>query len=367
MTAIELKEYIQTNNKIEYILKDLGCTKIVFHPETSDHSATFSACQPDGNNDGGVIIKVCSNLNYYSYSRHIHIEDGKDIFNLIQDVKKIKFSEAIKYTHKLLGLEYKYSPKKKEPEKPKANPLYIFEKTKSTKRRAHDVGEIKYLDEDILDDFYPSIHIDLFREGIIKKTIDKFRLGYSYKWKRTIFPHYYWLTGQLMGYNARTSIENFDLFDIKKYFLTPGMKKELNLYGLYQNMDEIEKKHIIVVGESEKSVLKRDSRGDGTWVAISGKTMSEDQARIILGLDVNEIVIALDKDVPEEEIWSICEKFFRGRKVSYIWDKYDLLGKKDSPADASNKIYDYLFKHRIQYTEELHKKYIKSLKKKKEK
>ena len=84
-------------------------------------------------------------------------------------------------------------------------------------------------------------------------------------------------------------------------------------------MDEIEKKHVIVIGESEKSVLKRDSRGDGTWVAISGKTLSEEQVRIILGLDVNEIVIALDNDVPEEEIWSMCERFFRQRKVFYIF------------------------------------------------
>ena len=309
----------------------------------------------------GVVVKKCKDLNYYSYSRNIHIEDGKDIFNLIQDIKKMKFAEAIKYTHKLLGLEYKYSPKKKEPEKPKFDPLALFKKAALKKRYVCDVGEIKYLNEDVLDDFYPSIHIDLFREGIIKKTIDKFHLGYSHRWKRTIFPHYYWLTGQLMGYNARTSVENYDLFDIKKYFLTPGMKKELNLYGLYQNMDEIEKKHVIVIGESEKSVLKRDSRGDGTWVAISGKTLSEEQVRIILGLDVNEIVIAMDKDVPEVEIWSMCSKFFRQRKVSYIWDKYDLLQSKDSIADSTNKIYNYLYKHRKEYTEDMHKKYKESL------
>lgn len=358
MTAIELKEYINNNNKIEYILEDIGCTKIVFHPDKE----FYSACQPDGNNTMGVVLKKCKDLNYYSYSRNIHIEDGKDIFNLIQDVKKIKFSEAIKYTHKLLGLEYKYSPHKKEPQKPKIDPLEIFKKAASRKKRICDVGDIKYLDENMLDDFYPSIHINLFREGIIKKTIDKFHLGYSYKWKRTIFPHYYWLTGQLMGYNARTSVDNYDLFDIKKYYLTPGMKKEFNLYGLYQNMEEIEKKHIIVIGESEKSVLKRDSRGDYTWVAISGKSLSEEQVRIVLGLDINEVVIALDKDVPIEEVWSMCSKFFRQRKVSYIWDKYDLLGSKDSVADASNKIYDYLFKHRIEYDESKHQEYMRRLK-----
>ena len=362
MTALELKKYILENNKTQYILENLGCHKIVYHPNVDNDKATITCTQPDGDNPTGVVIKLNKDLPYYSYSRNIHIEEGKDIFNLIQDIKKIKFSEAIKYTHNILGLEYKYCPKKKEIEKPKYDPLAIFKKAASRRRYICDVKDIKYLEEDVLDDFYPSIHIDLFREGIIKKTIDKFHLGYSYKWKRTIFPHYYWLTGQLMGYNARTSVDNYDLFDIKKYFLTPGMKKELNLYGLYQNMEEIEKQHIIVIGESEKSVLKRDSRGDSTWVAISGKTLSEEQVRIILGLDVKEIVIALDKDVVEEEIWSMCEKFFRARKVSYIWDKHNLLGEKDSPADACNKIYNYLFKYRVEYDENKHKEYKRRLK-----
>jgi len=359
MTSLELKKYIYNNNKIEYILEDLGCTNIVFHSDKD----FYSSRQPDGDNHMGVVIKNCEGLNYYSYSRNIHIEDGKDIFNLIQDVKKMNFSEAIKYTHKLLGLKFEYSPNKKDTDKPKFDLCALFKCAAAKKRRIYDVGDIKYLADDSLDDLFSGIHIDLFREGIIKKTIDKFHLGYSYKWKRTIFPHYYWLTGQLMGYNARTSIENYDMFDIQKYFITPGMRKELNLYGLYQNIEEIEKKHIIVIGESEKSVLKRDSRGDSTWVALSGKNISNEQVRIIEGLNVIEIVVALDKDVRIEEVWSICERFFPRRKVSYIWDIHDLLGDKDSPADAPNKIYDFLFKYRVEYDEDKHQQYLKSMNK----
>ena len=87
MTSLELKQYIYDNKKIEYILEELGCKQIVFHPEKQ----FYSACQPDGNNSMGVVIKNCNNLNYYSYSRNIHIEEGKDIFNLIQNIKKMKF------------------------------------------------------------------------------------------------------------------------------------------------------------------------------------------------------------------------------------------------------------------------------------
>ena len=89
--------------------------------------------------------------------------------------------------------------------------------------------------------------------------------------------------------------------------------------------------------------------------------MSEEQARILIGIDVNEVIIALDKDVSIEEVWHMCEKFYNIRKVSYIWDSWGLLGEKDSPADASNKIYNFLFKYRVVYDAEKHNKYLKSL------
>lgn len=49
--------------------------------------------------------------------------------------------------------------------------------------------------------------------------------------------------------------------------------------------------------------------------------MSDEQVRIILGVGVKEVVIAMDKDVPIEEVWSMCEKFYGLRKVSYIYDE----------------------------------------------
>ena len=71
----------------------------------------------------------------------------------------------------------------------------------------------------------------------------------------------------------------------------------------------------------------------------------------------------MDKDVPIEEIWSMCEKFYGLRKVSYIYDEYGVLGPKDSPADAKNKVYKILFKYRRVYDAKMHREYLKRLKK----
>ena len=360
MTSKDLKVYIYENNKIEYILKELGCLFIEFHPEKNYYSAT----QVDGDNKSGVIIKNNSYLNYYSYSRNINVDEGKDLFYLIQVTKKFTFAETMKYVHKLLGLQYTFKKEKpKEETDEKYNPLAIFQNVEK-RRKSINVLDFKPLDENILDDYEPTIHIDLFREGIIGKTIKKFGLMYSYKWKRSIFPHRFWSTGELIGINARSSIEDCEELGISKYFITPGMPKSINLYGLYENYRDIEKAGYITIFEAEKSVLKRDSLNDSTGVALSGHSISDEQVRIILGLNIREVVIALDKDVPIEEIWCMCEKFYHLKKVSYIWDKHNLLNPKDSPADSPNKVYEFLFKYRITYDERMHKKYENSLGKK---
>lgn len=360
MTSQQLKEYIQTENKIELILEDIGCHSIKFHPD-KDY---FTACQKDGDNPLGVIIKNNLYLNYYSYSRNIHIEDGKDLFALVQETKKITFAETMKYLHNLLGLKYTFKKEEPKDDKPKYDPLLIFKKAAS-KKKCRNVLDCTFeaLDESVLTDLVPMIHIDLLREGIMPWTVKKFGLAYSYKWKRTIFPHRY-INGELMGWNGRSSIQDCELLGITKYYLTPGMKK-ICPYGMYENYADIEKAGYCVIYESEKSVLKRDSKNDSTGIAISGKSISDEEVRLILGLNINEIVIALDQDVDINEIRHLAEKFFRLRKVSYIYDKWGLLGKKDSPADACNKIYDFLFKHRVVYSEKEHQLYLKSLEKKK--
>lgn len=192
----------------------------------------------------------------------------------------------------------------------------------------------------------------------------KFGLAYSYKYHRVVIPIRHWLDGTLVGFNQRTTVENYEELGIRKYFLTASYRKSLNLYGLWENREEIEDKKTVVICESEKSVLKRYSRNDGTCVALQGKKLSDEQRRIIIGLNVNEVIIALDNDVPIEEVRHICEQFYHIRNVSYVKDRWNLLGDKDAPADAENKVYNFLMKHRVRYDESEHQKYLSDLKKK---
>ena len=360
MTVLELKKYIFHEGKIEFILNEIGCGHIVYHP-TKEY---YSCSNCNGDNKTAINISNNEYLNCRNYTREKEFNENSDLLTLVQynkslNNKNFSFFDTVKYLHKLLGLPLTF--KKQEEKKEVVDPLYIFKKVKS-KRKRQNVLDFQVLDESELQDFVPYVHIDFFKEGIMPWTVKKFGLAYSYRFKRNVIPLRYWLTGELLGFNMRTSIENYELFDIKKYFITPGYPKQMNLFGLWENKETIQEKGYVIVYEAEKSVLKRDSLNDSTGVAVSGHEISDEQVKILIGLNC-EIIIAFDKDIDIDHIRHCCEKFYGIRKVSYIWDKYDLLGEKDSPADAQNKIFEFLMQYRVTYDYEEHNKYLKSLKK----
>lgn len=357
MTISELKQYIYENNKIEYILNEIGCHEVKYN----NQKEYWSAAQPDGDNPMGVVIRNNQYLDYRSFSRGIDYEDGKDLISLVETIKKLSFVESAKYLHKILDIPFEFKKKEEKSEK-KYDPLHIFKRVLRCNRRVIDVADIQILEDKLLNDFVPMLHISWLKQGITERTRKKFGICYSYRYKRVVIPMKYWATGELLGFNQRTVIENYKEFGIKKYFLTPTYPKQLNLYGLYENYDSIQKAGYVVVYEAEKSVLKRDSLNDPTGVALSGHTLSDEQVRILIGLNV-EVVIAYDKDICIDEVRHACEKFKNIRKVSYIKDSWDILNDKDSPADARNKDFQFLFDNRIVYDREEQRKYQESLRK----
>lgn len=357
MTINELKEYIYENNKIEYILEEIGCHSITYHP-TKDF---FSCGNYNGDNKGAINVKNNEYLNVINWTREKEFGDNSDIITLVQYNKSMSFIEAVKYLHKILELPFEFKKKEEKPKK-KYDPLSVFKKVLRCNRRVVDVADIQILEDKLLNDFVPMLHISWLKQGITERTRKKFGLCYSYRYKRVVIPMRYWATGELLGFNQRTVVENYEEFDIKKYYLTPTYPKQLNLYGLYENYDAIQKAGYVCVYEAEKSVLKRDSLGDSTGVALSGHSLSNEQIRILIGLNV-EIVFCLDNDIPVEEVRHLCNKFNNIRKVSYVKDFMDILGEKDSPADARNKNYQFLFDNRIVYDREEQRLYQESLKK----
>ena len=356
MDTLSLKQYIYDNEKVSFVLEQIGCHHIQYHPLKE----YYSCGNCDGDNVSAINVYNSPYLGVKNWTREKEFDKHADIYTLVQYNKKIGFVEAVKYLHSILGLDYKWvkTTKKEEFVDP-----WGF--AKKYKYGYVDVADIEKLQENEIDYYVPMLHESWYRkEGIMPWTRKKFGICYSYRRNRIIIPLRYWRTGELLGFNSRTTVENYSELGIKKYFITPSYPKQSNLFGLYEHKEDIAKAGYVVVYESEKSVLKRDSRNDCTGVALSGHTISDEQVSILKHIDgVREIIISMDKDVSIDEIRQICSKF-NGYNVSYTYDKWDLLGDTDSIADASKKVFNFLLKHRIKYDDNEHQKYQASLKKK---
>lgn len=357
MVVTELKEYIYNEDKISLILLNLGCGNIFYHKDKEYYSCSHA----DGDNPMAINIRNNSYLNYRSWTRGVTYEDGQDLISLVEYTKGLNFVESLKWIHEILGLRYSIAKPHDDLNKKnlKQETLSIFTKH-LTCNKPVDVTDIEVLDESVLDEYTPIEYIDWLKEGIVPNTCDKFGIMYSYKRHRIIIPHRYWLTGELIGNNARTVIKGYNELGISKYHFSKGFNKSINLYGLWENYNSIIRKGIVVVVEAEKSVLKRHSMFDETLVSLGGKFLSEEQKRILIGLNT-EIVIALDKDVCVDEIRHMCEKFYGVRKVSYIYDSDNVLNNKDSPVDKGDDVYRLLLKNRIVYDENEHIQYLNGL------
>ena len=355
MTAIELIEYVINNNLINVIIDDLGCHDL------KEYSTELRCGLPGHKNKTSISIKK-DTLKVKIFQSDGDIIRG-NLLTLIMTIKNISFVDANKYLHKLLGLKYKYKKNKSKEEVNKKDPLEIFKKIKR-KRNTVNTNDIEIYDNNIIEEYEPVLFVDWVKEdGITEFTRKRFNIGYSHKHKRIVIPIRYWSgeDNDYIGIIGRTTVKNYDLLDIPKYYPLKPYLKTLNLYGLQENYQSIQEANMVVVAESEKSTLKRHSRLDGTVVALGSHSLSEEQIKILIGLNT-EIVIAMDQGININHIRSMCENFFGIRHISYIYDKWGLLKDKEAPMDLHDKYYKFLLKHRINYDDKEHKEYLKYLK-----
>jgi len=357
MTSIELKQYVLDNDKLQEILKSLDCHGI------KEYTKEFRCGLPNHTSSNNIAINK-ETLSVKIFQSDSEIIRG-DLLTLIMTIKNISFPKANKYLHKLLGLEYKFKTKEEKPDK--KDPLNVFKKVKR-KRCITNLDDVEMYDEGIIKEYIPLPYIEWIREGILPFTCDVFKIGYSAEKKRIVIPARQWCgeENDFIGIMGRTTIKEWEMLDIPKYFPLKKYFKSLNVYGLQENYKTIQESGFCVVAESQKSVLKRHSRKDGTVVAIESHDISDEQVNILIGLNI-DIVIAMDKGIDLQHIRGLCNKFYGIRNISYIYDKYDLLKDKQAPMDLDNKMYNYLLKYRVVYDENEHKQYIKERDKRLEK
>lgn len=343
LKSAELKDYIWQNQLVSFVLENIGCKHI------HEYNNYIRCSNADGNNVNAItvftdncLLNVINDTRVMKNNKNIG-----DIITLVSYTKGLKYFDSIKYLHSILGLydididKLNYNAAEIE----KINDEIDREQQKKRKEEYQKAlaRDIKQYNNGI-----NANPIEWLQEGIIYQ--DKFDIRISNDNSQILIPIKN-IDGEIVGINKRTrkTAAEIELLGIPKYSLTSGFNKNDCIYGLYENINNITSKGYAVIFEGVKSVLQRSTMQDNTGIAIMGHWLSDKQAITIASLNLNEVVIAFDKDIEKEETEYYCDKLIKYgvKKVSYIYDVDNLLDDKDSPTDKGNAIYQQLFDNRV--------------------
>lgn len=225
------------------------------------------------------------------------------------------------------------------------------------------IVDLKIYDDKILSNLPQPRIMNWEREGITREVCLARNIRYDPKNYGIIIPHYN-IDGQLVGIRERTVVKEDEIYGKYKPAILNGKMYNhplgYNLYNLNYSKEAIHNIQKAIVFEGEKSSLLFASYfgvNNDISVACCGSSLISYQVELLLSLGVQEIIIGFDKqykDVGDKEwktwtkkLYKIHDKYGKYVQISYLFDKGDLLGYKDSPIDKGQDIFLELFKNRI--------------------
>ena len=201
-------------------------------------------------------------------------------------------------------------------------------------------------------------------EGISQEVMDDAEICYDPKNQGIVIPHRD-INNRLIGIRERTLIkEQAELYG--KYLPAKFCGRmynhplSFNVYNLNKSKENIARFKKAFVFEGEKStLLYRTYFGaeNDISTAICGSSFIAYQAWLLINQGAEEIIIGLDKQFQEKgdkefekltkNLKNIHKKYGQYAKISILFDKWDLLGYKDSPIDRGKNVFLELYKRRI--------------------
>ena len=332
MNAQRIKEYIFDNGLIEEVLNELNCHHI------KHRDGFWTAGNPDGDNSSAIVVYENENLTTLDYTRTL-IKQSRttDIFDLIAFFKELNFPETLKWCCNLFGLDIYEEPE----DRPESLQILDMLRGMLTGEDQEDDTPLKPIPEEILSYYLPYPNKMFENDNISLSIQEEFGIGYSPQDNRITIPLRDSL-GALCGVKGRLLGEP-DEYNPKYLFIEKCAKSQL-LYGYYENRGYIKSSQMILCGEAEKFVLQAASYGYRNAVSFGGKSVSKTQMELLVRTGC-KICFALDKDVQEEELQSIAEKFPDGVPIYAIIDKDNILSEKESPSDDPGKFVKLIKNH----------------------
>lgn len=350
MDANEFKQNLSVND-IYSLLEEIGA-----EPFISPSNKNIINCKTICHDGDGHNLRYYANT--FSFNCYSHC-GAMSIYDLISKVYDIKFFDSFKFVLNF----FNYSISEADISKTDyvdENDLSFFDRGE----KRYDRKPLKNINSSLLNRYYNQYYQGWINEGISIKSMVKFNIKHNLVDKQIIIPHYD-ESDRLVGVRCRNLKQ--ELVDEGKKYMPVYINEQLMnhptgsvLYGLNFNKNNINKVKKIILFESEKSVLQLDTMmpNMSIGVCLSGSNLTNHQVDILNDLNINEVIIALDKEF--DEIGTVEEEFYASKiqssivnkissffNVSIIWDTDSLLDKKDSPTDKGLETFEKLFKNRI--------------------
>lgn len=333
MDIRDLKEEILNRELISDILSEIGCHHI------QDRGDYYTCGNKDGDNPRAVVVYKNEYIGCTNYTRQI-TKNGRsaDIFDLVAYVEDCSFAEAMKLVCNLAGIDY-YGEVQELPES-----LQIIKllKSMSIGEDEDDDSPVKPISEKILSYYLPYGNKMFEDDNISLEVQQEFEVGFDPCSGYITIPIRDSL-GSLCGIKGRY-FGDPDEWHTKYTYIEKCNKSKI-LYGYWQNRDYIKNSKTVIVVESEKAVQQLASIGVRNTVSTGGKTISKYQIELITRTGCTPI-LALDKDVQEDELKEVVNMFMDGITVYAIIDKDDILDEKESPSDNPQK-WQHLIKNNV--------------------
>ncbi len=318
---------------------------------------------------GGDSHKLYYYENTHLFRCYTECSDTFDIFELIVKIQtqggaKYSLPQAMAYVCNYFGIELKNENFNKNDNELLDWKIFnrydkIFNKQNDNIRKV----EMKIYDDKIINYLpHPRI-LPWEQEGISKEVIKSHNICYNPSSQAIVIPHYN-INGELIGIRERTLIKENEIYGkYRPMYLNKIMYNHplgFNLYNINFSKENIKRTKKAIIFEGEKSPLLFASyfgQENDITVAVCGSALSSYQVELLLDLGVEELVIAFDKQFQElgdkehlgwiKKLKDINKKYSKYVKISYMFDKWGLLGYKSSPIDEGKEKFLELFDKRF--------------------
>ena len=238
-----------------------------------------------------------------------------------------------------------------------------YDKISLTELEEKKKVELKIFPKKILKNLPRPIIAPWEAEGIDREVMNDRGICFDPKNYGVVIPHFD-INNNLVGIRERTLVDENEKYGKYRPAILNGTMYNhplsFNLYNLNNSKDNIKAFRKAVVFEGEKSpLLYRSYFGPDNDISVAscGSSLIQYQVWLLISLGAEEIIVAFDKQFKElndkehiklvKNLKNIHRKYGQYVKISYLFDKGDLIGYKSSPIDHGPEVYMQMFKERV--------------------